>query len=84
MVCIVLRGHQNNPVMTDREAFSMAVAKWRTLSDAEKEEWRVKPRRSGGGRGGSGQQRLRRMSSRFVASSGGLDEDMLSLSSVSI
>lgn len=61
----------------------MAVAKWRTLSDAEKEEWRVKPRRTSGGvRGGSGQQRLRRMSSRFVLSNGGLDEDMLSISSV--
>ena len=31
--------------MTDREAFALAVAKWRKLSDQEKEEWRVKPRK---------------------------------------
>jgi hypothetical protein len=35
--------------MTDREAFSVAVAQWRKLSDTEKEEWRVKPRKLSGG-----------------------------------
>ena len=40
-----LRGDPNQPAMTDREAFALAVAKWRKLSDQEKEEWRVKPRK---------------------------------------
>ena len=38
--------------MTDREAFSMAVAKWRTLSDDDKEAWRGKSR--AGRKGGTG------------------------------
>jgi hypothetical protein len=72
---------QNKPVMTDREAFSLAVAKWRKLSDAQKEEWRMKPRRSGGG-GRSSSGREKRMSSRYALSNGMLDEDLLSISSV--
>jgi hypothetical protein len=61
----------------------MAVAKWRTLSDTEKEEWRVKPRRSGGGGG----QKQKFIHSRPVHSRGltGVgDEDMLSISSVRV
>jgi hypothetical protein len=68
--------------MTDREAFSMAVAKWRTLSDAEKEEWRVKPRKSAGG-GGGGFQKVKYMQTRGFGGGEG-DAEMLSISSVRI
>ena len=69
---------QNHPLMTDREAFSMAVAKWRTLSDAEKEQWRVKPRK-GAGSGGGGFQKAKHMQTRGFGEG---DADMLSISSV--
>jgi len=64
--------------MTDREAFSMAVAKWRTLSDAEKEQWRVKPRK-GSGAGGGGFQKAKYMQTRGLGEG---DADMLSISAV--
>ena len=58
----------------------MAVAKWRTLSDAEKEEWRVKPRKSVGG-GGGGFQKVKYMQTRGFGGGEG-DAEMLSISSV--
>ena len=58
----------------------MAVAKWRTLSDAEKEEWRVKPRKSAGG-GGGGFQKVKYMQTRGFGGGEG-DAEMLSISSV--
>jgi hypothetical protein len=73
-----LRPLQNHPLMTDREAFSMAVAKWRTLSDAEKEQWRVKPRK-GSGAGGGGFQKAKYMQTRGLGEG---DADMLSISAV--
>lgn len=67
--------------MTDREAFSTAVAKWRTLSDTEKEQWRVKPRKNPGG---GGLQKVNYMQTKGFGDGGEDEEDMVSISSVRV